>query len=165
METEEKFDVIIDGQKMQIVDMQPQHIDMVVKIEQENFSEPWSFCAVDSLIENRFAVKRVCVDESGEVVGYYSFAKSFEDGFVNNIAVKKSAQNKGVGKALMTDMFAQAEKNGVDNLTLEVRPSNGVAVEMYKKLGFVECGKRRQFYPDKEDATIMWKTKVDKCDK
>ena len=43
-------------------------------------------------------------------------------------------------------------------MTLEVRVSNFVAQDLYKKLGYEICGVRKGYYQDtKEDAYIMWK--------
>jgi len=43
---------------------------------------------------------------------------------------------------------------------LEVRKSNQVAINLYKKHGFVECGIRPKYYTDEnEDALIMWRRK------
>ncbi|GKZ08250.1 hypothetical protein [Paraclostridium bifermentans] len=42
-------------------------------------------------------------------------------------------------------------------MTLEVRVSNVVAQNLYKKYGFKLAGIRKEYYSDnKEDAMIMW---------
>jgi ribosomal-protein-alanine N-acetyltransferase len=46
-------------------------------------------------------------------------------------------------------------------MTLEVRKSNIIAQNLYKKYGFIEKGIRRFYYADnKEDAIIMWKYNI-----
>ena len=46
---------------------------------------------------------------------------------------------------------------GAQYLTLEVRVSNTLAQNMYRKYGFKETGVRRRYYSDNnEDALIMW---------
>jgi ribosomal-protein-alanine N-acetyltransferase len=46
----------------------------------------------------------------------------------------------------------------VANITLEVRASNEVARNLYRKLGFEDSGLRKGYYSDTgEDAVIMWK--------
>ena len=41
-------------------------------------------------------------------------------------------------------------------LTLEVRPSNGAAVALYRKHGFQEAGRRRDYYENpQEDALLL----------
>lgn len=38
---------------------------------------------------------------------------------------------------------------------LEVRVSNGAAIALYDQLGFKQVGRRKQYYPDGEDAILM----------
>ena len=46
-------------------------------------------------------------------------------------------------------------------LSLEVRPSNTGAVALYRRLGFEEAGRRRDFYRDpREDGLILTKRLV-----
>ena len=46
---------------------------------------------------------------------------------------------------------------GGTDFTLEVRCSNQVAINLYKSIGFVSEGIRKNFYDfPKEDAMIMW---------
>ena len=50
---------------------------------------------------------------------------------------------------------------GDDNarFTLEVRPSNHVAIHLYEREGFRAAGLRRRYYQDNgEDALVMWRT-------
>ena len=53
------------------------------------------------------------------------------------------------------DGFAQMQ--GAKKMTLEVRPSNHAALNLYEQLGFVRSGIRKGYYTDNhEDAIIMW---------
>ena len=62
----------------------------------------------------------------------------------------------GLGRALMQAFLQQAALRGCRRVTLEVRPSNRPAVGLYTKLGFLEEGRRRNFYNDPtEDALIL----------
>ena len=49
-----------------------------------------------------------------------------------------------------------AEDNNVDNITLEVRVSNMIAINLYKKYGFREVATRKYYYGD-EDGILMEK--------
>lgn len=43
-------------------------------------------------------------------------------------------------------------------MTLEVRASNEIAQNLYRKYGFKAYGRRKGYYQDNgEDAIIMWK--------
>ena len=50
-----------------------------------------------------------------------------------------------------------AKNNKIASMTLEVRASNVVAQNLYKKYGFKMAGIRKEYYSNnKEDAIIMW---------
>lgn len=67
-------------------------------------------------------------------------------GYVDNytpelgIAVTKGARGLGVGKALMNKIIEQAVADGYNALSLSVDPSNNKAMQLYKNLGFYQCG-------------------------
>ena len=54
------------------------------------------------------------------------------------------------------DVFVRFGREHLAFLTLEVRPSNEPAIQLYYKHGFAQVGRRRGYYQDpKEDAIIM----------
>ena len=58
-------------------------------------------------------------------------------------------------------MVIAAEVMGSKKIFLEVRISNEVAIDLYKKMGFKEIGLRRNYYrlrEGREDAILMSKT-------
>jgi ribosomal-protein-alanine N-acetyltransferase len=58
----------------------------------------------------------------------------------------------------MEGLIDLAKKNGITSMTLEVRESNLVAQNLYKKFGFKVLGRREGYYQDNnEDAIVMWK--------
>ena len=51
-----------------------------------------------------------------------------------------------------------ARKNKAQRIALEVRPSNAIALALYKDLGFIETGLRKAYYSNnQEDAIVMTK--------
>ena len=74
------------------------------------------------------------------------------------MAVDPSRRRQGVAAQLLRvfDDFARA--NHLAFLTLEVRPSNQAAIALYQGFGFIEAGRRRNYYDlPKEDALILTK--------
>ena len=99
-------------------------------------------------------------NRDGEVVGYAGLAFLAGDAHVMGIAVLPSAQGRGVGRLLLTAVCrAAAEADAA--MTLEVRPSNEVARHLYRSVGFIEAGRRPGYYPDGEDALILWRHVAD----
>lgn len=81
---------------------------------------------------------------------------------VFGIMIDKNFRGEGLGSLLMGLTLKEAEKNliGLKIITLEVYSTNGIARELYKKMGFTEYGilpggiSRNGTY---EDGVIMYK--------
>ena len=96
------------------------------------------------------------VDADGEVVGYGSLALLAGDGHVLGLGVAPAWQGRGIGRQLLLALLAAAGDAGMVGVTLEVRPSNAVARHLYRRCGFEEAGRRPRYYPDGEDALLLW---------
>ena len=59
---------------------------------------------------------------------------------------------------MMNYIVEQAELNGCENVSLEVRVSNDKAIKLYEKNGFININTRKNYYDDNhEDAYLMVK--------
>ena len=141
--------------EINIVNVQENYIDDIFAIESKEIIVPWSKDALLSLIRKQNIIFRVMLLDD-EVIGYYSFQKVFDEGYINNIAIKREYQSKGYGTKLFQDLIERAHKFEVNALTLEVEVDNDRAIKLYKKFGFQEEGRRKNFYLNKKDAIIMW---------
>ena len=57
----------------------------------------------------------------------------------------------------MNELISRAVTEKCLNITLEVAEDNDSAISLYKKCGFIDVGRRKGFY-DQRDALIMEKT-------
>ncbi|MEW6723873.1 MAG: ribosomal protein S18-alanine N-acetyltransferase [Bacillota bacterium] len=133
-------------------------LDQIIEIERCSFPTPWSAQAfVRELTQNIYARYQVAV--SGEmIVAYGGMWLILDESHVTNVAVHPEYRGRGYGEAMMRRLMEVARENGVERMTLEVRPSNLIARALYEKLGFVCRGRRSNYYSDTgEDALIMWK--------
>ena len=62
------------------------------------------------------------------------------------IAVRPEARGVGVGRALLTSAVADAGDRGMSEIFLEMRDGNAAALALYRAVGFVEVGRRRDYY-------------------
>lgn len=62
------------------------------------------------------------------------------------LAVNPEYMRKGVAGCLMRDFIAMASEQHVDNALLEVRESNQAAISLYTKYGFLQVGRRPDYY-------------------
>lgn len=95
------------------------------------------------------------------VVGYAGFHVVFEEGHITTLAVYPTHRHRGLGAWLLMHLFEEAERRGVQRMTLEVRPSNSAALALYETFGFQVEGRRPRYYSDGEDALIMWTGPLD----
>ena len=85
------------------------------------------------------------VDEE-KILGYGGMHCTHQECYIDNIAVFGHQRKKGVGTAIVKALVQEAQRRGAEYISLEVRPSNRPAVGLYTKLGFMEEGRRRNFY-------------------
>lgn len=137
--------------------MRPEHIKRLAELEQICFSQPWSEQSLADELENDSA-KFLVAEINGKAVGYIGLFIVMESCYLSNIAVFPEYRRKGVATALFHRAFSEAQNHGVDFISLEVRPSNTEALQLYTSLGFEEMGLRKNFYRNPtEDAFIMTK--------
>jgi ribosomal-protein-alanine N-acetyltransferase len=75
-----------------------------------------------------------------------------------NIGIVTEHQGKGLGGELLERMAGLARALKMQRMLLEVRPSNAVALALYRKHGFRQIGLRHGYYPagaGREDAIVM----------
>ena len=72
------------------------------------------------------------------------------------MAVARDWRGRGLGEQLVRHALAQGRMAGCDEVNLAVRPPNGAALGLYRKLGYQVIGRCRHYCSDdKEDALIM----------
>ena len=138
-----------------IVPMDRGHIPQIAALERECFSTPWSENMLSDALFDPKASFIVAEDGEGGVLGYAGLQVVLDEGYIDNIAVEEAARRHGVGDALL-DVFCRFGQAHLSFLTLEVRTSNAPAIALYRKHGFQEAGRRKNYYQQpREDAIIM----------
>ncbi len=143
---------------MKIRYMTFEDLDSVAAMEKENFSVPWSRDSFEgSLLQDNYRMVVVNSDtDEDEVLGYCCFYYVLDEAEIANVCIRKDMRNQGLGFAMMSFVIKLAKELGVSTMYLEVRESNTAAQALYKKLGFFENGRRKNFYElPKEDALVM----------
>ncbi len=135
------------------------HLPAVLDIEADLFGpEQWSA----GMFWNELAAGhfyRVALD-GDEVLGYAGLAfVPPGEAWVQNIAVRRNAQRRGVGRALLADLLAEAERLGAERVALEVAVDNP-AQRLYAAHDFEIVGVRKGYYqPSNTDALVMVREK------
>lgn len=125
----------------------PEEVNFTLEEEQEILSQ--------SLKEKRRIMISAIVD--GKIVGNAGLSCIDEKIKLRHragigIAVLKEAWNLGIGTAILQEMLAIAGYMEYEQLELEVAESNGKAIALYRKMGFVEYGKRDRGFRFKDGS-------------
>ncbi|MDW7672982.1 MAG: ribosomal protein S18-alanine N-acetyltransferase [Bacillota bacterium] len=147
--------------KLRLAKMAENHLDQVLAIEGVSFPTPWTRKAfLSELYENSFACYIVCLDETAndKVIGYAGMWIILDEIHITNIAVRNEYKGNRIGEFLLNHLFSLGRIKGALRATLEVRPSNISAQNLYLRIGFKSFGRRKSYYQDNgEDAIVMWK--------
>lgn len=133
-------------------------VPAVYEIEAASFPVPWT---LDSFYyevhENQYAHYVLAVDASGSIIGFCGMWMVIDAAQITNVAVIEAARGRGIGEGLMREALQIARLHGMEVMTLEVRVTNTVAQNLYRKLQFQDGGIRKGYYTDNgEDALVMW---------
>jgi ribosomal-protein-alanine N-acetyltransferase len=91
--------------------------------------------------------------ERSGIVGFAVASVLAPESELELIAVCPEAQRRGVARRLFEDLAAELSAAGAAEVNLEVRAGNRAALGLYRKLGFVESGRRKGYYQNPvEDA-------------
>jgi [ribosomal protein S18]-alanine N-acetyltransferase len=132
-------------------------LPQVIAIERRAFPTPWSLAM---FVLELSKPSGICLAGliDGRIVGYLVCSRYDTVWHLMNVAIDDRLRRRGIATALIERLFELADGPG-EQYTLEVRTSNGPAIELYGRFGFRSAGTRRAYYHDnREDALIMWRT-------
>ena len=135
--------------------------DGVAKVEAACMPVPWSRQSFWEEASHTEAYYLLATDseQGGMIVAYAGCWVLADEGHITNVAVDPAYQGQGLGRQLMQALILRVKELGVSSMTLEVRPSNQVAINLYTSLGFRSVGQRPKYYTNPvEAAEIMWNT-------
>lgn len=143
---------------MRIRPMELTDIDKVHMVDVASFSAPWKKETYEHEVNtNEYAHYFIVETDEGNVVGYVGLWLILEDAQITNIAIHPKYRGYKIGEKLFGFAMQYAMNEGAKRLSLEVRVSNIIAQQLYRKFGLVPGGVRKGYYPDNgEDAIVMW---------
>lgn len=131
-------------------------VDAVAAIERATFPTPWSRDAFVQEMTTNAVARYLVAETEGEVIGYAGAWLILDESHITNVAVREDMRGFGFGRKLMQELLQYLSNLGAAYATLEVRVSNERAQRLYRSLGFITVGRRKQYYEDnREDALLM----------
>jgi [ribosomal protein S18]-alanine N-acetyltransferase len=140
-------------QELQIRQFKAGDLAAISEIERLSFKDPFPSYFLSQLADANPDTFTVAVI-GDKVVGYAVIDKWPDQDHLVSIAVIPESRMKGVGQAMLDHLIERLDPG---RLKLEVRRSNGAALELYRKNGFIQTGVAYSYYTDGEDAIQMEK--------
>ncbi len=132
-------------------------LDEVMKIERMCFGlGSWSRGAFASELRRGLQSCFMVACIGNRLVGFAGWRQEYDEAHVANIAVHPKMQGRKIGELLLRTILEEAVRRGLNTSLLEVRKSNLVAQNLYRKYGYRTIGIRRAYYQfPLEDGVVM----------
>jgi [ribosomal protein S18]-alanine N-acetyltransferase len=131
-------------------------VQQVIAIDQISFSLPWPVSSFRYELTENLASRCWVADLDGRVAAMLVAWLIVDEIHIATIATHPDFRKQGIGEKLLLHTLQSAKTEGAVSSFLEVREGNDAALMMYRKLGYVESGRRAGYYKDNgEDAILM----------
>jgi [ribosomal protein S18]-alanine N-acetyltransferase len=128
----------------------------------QSFDEPWPLASIENLMAPAGCWGLIAECLKGEVLYPCGFALARavgEEAELLSMGVIPAFRRRGVARAIMEALACQAVQRGAREVFLEVGVDNPSAEHLYRASGFVEVGRRKNYYRranrDLVDALVM----------
>jgi len=121
-------------------------VPIVTDVDGASFSPLWHNSQETlhrALKQSLFAT--VAEDARG-VIGYQITTGSGSRAHLARLAVHPSIQGRGVGRALLGNLFDQLVRNGYLKLTVNTQSDNQTSLKLYQRMGFLRTGEAYPVY-------------------
>lgn len=128
----------------------------VMDIERQGYSNPWSEPVFRDCFRADYRLWGLV--EADTLLGYAIVAYLVDEAHLLNLCVGRHSRRSGAGQQLLRHLMAEAGRDGMVRVLLEVRVSNQAATTLYLNEGFSEIGRRAGYYPGvdgPEDALVL----------
>jgi ribosomal-protein-alanine N-acetyltransferase len=137
--------------------MLEEDLRQVFALEEQAYPFPWTMGIFRDCLRVGYCCWVLTMDD--QVIGYGVMSVVIDEAHILNICIDPQWQRQGLGEKLLRRLLKVASQHGADMVFLEVRVGNGAALRLYDKVGFIEVGQRKGYYPDfnqsREDALVL----------
>ena len=136
--------------------MRTSDVELVAQNEAAAYDHPWTKrIIVDCL---RAGYQCWVLANKQQIVAHAVVSVAIGECHLLTLCVHPDHQRNGYGRKLFNLLLSRAQKQKAEICFLEVRRSNMGAIALYRSMGFLQIGERKNYYPgngDREDALIM----------
>lgn len=122
------------------------------------FAHPWSLMTIESMLADRTIHAHVA-ERNGTVAGFILSRLAADEAEVLSVSTAAALRGRGLGRTLVKAHCDALVLARARQVFLEVEAGNMPAISLYRRLGFVDIGRRKGYYasPDgtRRDALTM----------
>ena len=119
------------------------------------FDDFWSYSILTDELTSKNSIYFVAKSNQ-EIVGFAGIKIILDEAEIMNIVNKKNCRNQGIGRLLLKRLLLEAQNKSIKKVNLEVNEENEIAIHLYEKFGFIQNGKRKNYY-NYQNAILMSK--------
>lgn len=131
-------------------------LEEIKNILTNEFDDFWNYSILKDELNSKNSIYFVIRNKDNEITSFGGMKIILDEAEIMDIVTKKIYRNQGFCNALLNRLIVEAKNKNIKRLNLEVNESNEIAIHLYKKLGFIENGRRKNYYRN-EDAILMSK--------
>jgi ribosomal-protein-alanine N-acetyltransferase len=134
----------------------PSDLASIISIERaSDMAAHWNESEYSSASEKG---RQILVAElASNIVGFLVVSTAVQEWELENIAVDPTQRNRGVGRALMSALIEHAKEDGALEIRQEIRRSNINAQALATGSGFIQQGKRSEYYREPPEDALLFK--------
>ena len=135
-------------------------LDSVDALERRCFTTPWTRAMYENelkhnLFSHFLAIRAHTTPATStlpDLLAYSGYWLLGDEAHIVTLASHPDFRGCGLGKWMLLASIESAYELSADLITLEVRESNKIAQALYRNHGFVDVGRRRNYYPPSKQA-------------
>jgi ribosomal-protein-alanine N-acetyltransferase len=129
----------------------------VMMLERQSQPTPWPAWCFRRLLRKKASAW--VYEQNGKILGFGIMFCARNWAHIMNLCVAPAYQRHGLGRRMLCHLLQVARSHGAVWAWLEVRPTNRIAIALYKNLRFRQKGRRRGYYRQspkgQRDAVVM----------
>ena len=128
--------------------------DLMTALHSDSFEHPWKKEEFESLL--KLSTTKGLINEKGMIV----CSICGEDAEILTLCVSPEYRKQGIATEMIEQMSRYLKKFQVSSFFLEVNVNNLPALKLYEKCGFLQVGKRKNYYKTskgRQDALVLEK--------
>lgn len=126
------------------------HLDALMTVMRASFNaqfgEAWSTLQLAGTIGMTNSFARQALNGRGVATGFTLCRAAGPEVELLLIAVHPQERGQGIGRLLLGNVCRDAFLRGASEVFLEVRENNDAARALYRKMGFIDVGRRPDYY-------------------